>query len=260
MPFVLTLLPSPSTALNRAINMAKTTRWACLWRSTATLLIVIGLTACTQPLTDTSTAHSPDRAESSPSLKPQSLPPIATPDTGSNSSPSVPRSLPTHHVSLTHFVAPPTLAGLTLSGEISSEHTRSWRYNSEDEPSNVLYIVLSNLPSGWEDMSHERAISSFYSEIRQRRIDRALRVEQDALTIVQESLFDLEGEPSAQAQMHWLEGNKPVQYQSLLMTRLGPVFIRVNNASYQQNTRWLLQQTKRALAEFRAAQTLTPTQ
>ena len=54
----------------------------------------------------------------------------------------------------------------------------------------------------------------------------------NALTIVSENLVDLEGAPSAQVQMRWVEPGKPVQSQALLITREENVFIRINNASY----------------------------
>ncbi|MDF1639309.1 MAG: hypothetical protein P1U79_17625, partial [Alcanivorax jadensis] len=75
-----------------------------------------------------------------------------------------------------------------------------------------------------------------------------------ALTILSETLLDLEGQPSAQAQMRWVERGRPIQNQSLLVTLIDGFYIRINNASYQQSSRWLLQQGKRALAEFKAAQ------
>ena len=54
--------------------------------------------------------------------------------------------------------------------------------------------------------------------------------------------------------MRWVQPNRPMQNQALLITLGDGSFIRISNASYKQTTRWLLQQAKRGLAEFRSAQ------
>ncbi len=156
-------------------------------------------------------------------------------------------------VDLSHFRIPQTLAGLKLDGEISSQRGRTLHYRSEDKKEQ-LSLTLSGLPAGWDSMPAERAVASYYSEVRQRRVNQALQDSANALTIVSETLLDLEGQPSAQAQMRWVEKGRPIQNQSLLVTLVDGAFIRINNASYQQNPRWLLQHGKRALAEFKAAQ------
>ena len=174
-------------------------------------------------------------------------------NTGADSKPNLPQSLASEPADLAHFHYPDSIAEMTFSGEISSAQARTLRYQ-HPETQESLYVILSTLPAGWQEMDLNRSVASFYSEIRQRRVQRALSNPANALTIVSENLVDLEGAPSAQVQMRWVEPGKPVQSQALLITREENVFIRINNASYKQNTRWLLQQTKRALAEFRAAQ------
>lgn len=173
--------------------------------------------------------------------------------TSTDAKPNLPQSLTAAPAELEHYSYPQNLAGMTFSGEISSAHARTFRYQHPDNQES-LYIILSALPAGWQEMDQNRSVASFYSEIRQRRVQRALSNPANALSILNETLVDLEGSPTAQVQMRWIEPGKPVQNQALLITRDANVFIRINNASYQQNTRWLLQQTKRALAEFRAAQ------
>jgi hypothetical protein len=88
-------------------------------------------------------------------------------------------------------------------------------------------------------------------------VNKALSNSAYALSIISEQLVDLEGNPSAQSQMRWIEPNRPIQNQALLVTLINNHFVRISNASYQQKTRWLLQQAKRALAEFKAAQAVT---
>lgn len=166
---------------------------------------------------------------------------------------AVPYAVPVTRSDLSRFQIPQTLAGLTLDGEISSDTARTFRYVSENRKES-LQVIVSNLPAGWDGMDPQRAVASYYSEARQRRVQRALSNPANALSILSENLLDLEGQPSAQAQMRWIEPNRPIQNQSLLITLVDGSFIRISNASYQQNSRWLLQQAKRCLAEFRAAQ------
>lgn len=156
-------------------------------------------------------------------------------------------------VDLSRFQAPKALVGLQLEGEISSQRGRTLHYRNEDA-TGYLSLTLSGLPAGWGNMPPERAVASYYSEVRQRRINQALQDSANALTIVSENLFDLEGQPCAQAKMRWVEQGRPIQNQSLLVTLIDGVLIRINNVSYLQNPRWLLTQSKRALAEFKAAQ------
>ncbi|MQX54339.1 hypothetical protein GFN93_13870 [Alcanivorax sp. PA15-N-34] len=166
---------------------------------------------------------------------------------------AVPYSLPATRTDLSRFHMPPTLAGLKLDGEISSDNARTFRYVSESRRES-LQVILSNLPAGWDTMDPKRAVASYYGEARQRRVQKALSNPANALSILSENLMDLEGEPAAQAQMRWIEPNHPIQNQSVLITLIDGSFIRISNASYQQNTRWLLQQAKRSLAEIKAAQ------
>lgn len=187
---------------------------------------------------------------SEPSIDAQKLPRLSTDSSQARSLPVAPT---TKAVDLSHFRIPQTLAGLKLDGEISSQRGRTMHYRSEDKKEQ-LSLTLSGLPAGWDSMPAERAVASHYSEVRQRRVNQALQDSANALTIVSETLLDLEGQPSAQAQMRWVEKGRPIQNQSLLVTLVDGAFIRINNASYQQNPRWLLQHGKRALAEFKAAQ------
>ena len=166
---------------------------------------------------------------------------------------TVPHSLPANRTDLSRFQIPDTLSGLKLDGEISSSTARTFRYVDESRQES-LQIILSNLPAGWDTMDPKRAVASYYSEARQRRVQKALSNSANAFSILSENLLDLEGEPAAQAQMRWVQPNRPIQNQSLLITLVDGTFIRISNASYQQTTRWLLQQAKRSLAEFRAAQ------
>lgn len=178
------------------------------------------------------------------------LPPLAVEQADGK---SLPHSLPAKRTDLSRFQIPQTLAGLKLDGEISSDTARTFRYVDESRQE-TLQIILTNLPSGWDTMTPKRAVASYYSEARQRRVQKALSNPANALSILSENLLDLEGEPAAQAQMRWIEPNRPIQNQSLLITLVDDTFIRIGNASYQQTTRWLLQQAKRSLAEFKAAQ------
>lgn len=162
-------------------------------------------------------------------------------------------SLPGNHSDLSRFQIPSTLAGLKQDGEISSPTARTFRYVDESRKES-LQVILTNLPAGWNTMDPQRAVTSYYSEARQRRVQKALSNPANALSILSETLLDLEGQPAAQAQMRWIEPNRPIQNQSLLITLVDGAFIRISNASYQQNARWLLQQAKRSLAEFKAAQ------
>ncbi|MEP5231323.1 hypothetical protein [Alcanivorax sp.] len=164
------------------------------------------------------------------------------------------RALPDRIAQLDLYQAPKTLAGLQFDGEISSEHARTLRYRDADGKEQ-LSLTLSGLPTGWDTMQPQRAVAGYYSELRQRRVDKALSNSANALSIISERLVDLEGNPSAQAQMRWVEPNRPIQNQALLVTLIDDNFIRISNASYRQKTVWLLQQTKRVLAEFKAAQT-----
>ncbi|WP_202560339.1 hypothetical protein [Alcanivorax sp. DP30] len=166
---------------------------------------------------------------------------------------TVPYSMPANRTDLSRFQLPQTLSGLKLDGEISSDTARTFRYVDDSRQEN-LQIILTNLPAGWDTMDPQRAVASYYSEARQRRVQKALSNPANALSILSENLMDLEGEPAAQAQMRWIEPNRPIQNQSLLITLVDGTFIRISNASYQQSTRWLLQQAKRTLAEFKAAQ------
>ena len=163
------------------------------------------------------------------------------------------RALPDRKAQLDLYQAPKTLAGLQFDGEISSEHARTLRYRDADGKEQ-LSLTLSGLPAGWDTMQPRRAVAGYYSELRQRRVDKALSNSANALSIISERLVDLEGNPSAQAQMRWVEPNRPIQNQALLVTLINDDFIRISNASYRQKTVWLLQQTKRVLAEFKAAQ------
>jgi hypothetical protein len=165
------------------------------------------------------------------------------------------RALPDRIAQLDLYQAPKTLAGLQFDGEISSEHARTLRYRDADGKEQ-LSLTLSGLPTGWDTMQPQRAVAGYYSELRQRRVDKALSNSANALSIISERLVDLEGNPSAQAQMRWVEPNRPIQNQALLVTLIDDNFIRISNASYRQKTVWLLQQTKRVLAEFKAAQTI----
>lgn len=178
------------------------------------------------------------------------LPPLAADPASVN---EVAHALPQDKSDLSRFTIPQTLVGLKLDGEISSGAARTFRYMSENRQE-TLQLVLSNLPAGWESMTPERAVASYYSETRQRRVQRALSNPANALSILSEGLLDLEGQPAAQAQMRWIEPNKPIQNQSLVITMVDGSFIRISNASYKQNSRWLQQQAKRCLAEFKAAQ------
>ena len=180
----------------------------------------------------------------------QKLRKITTEESGTQSLPVTPAA---QAVDLSGFQIPQNLVGLELNGEISSQRGRTLHYRSEDKKEQ-LSLTLSGMPAGWDSMPPERAVASYYSEVRQRRVNQALQDSANALTIVSETLLDLEGQPSAQAQMRWVEKARPIQNQSLLVTLIDGVFIRINNASYQQGTRWLLQHGKRALAEFKAAQ------
>lgn len=162
-------------------------------------------------------------------------------------------AVPASLTDLTRFQMPETLVGLKLDGEISSQTARTFRYVSEDRQES-LQVIISNLPAGWESMDPHRAVASYYSEARQRRVQKALSNPANALSILSENLMDLEGEPAAQAQMRWVQPNRPIQNQALLITLVDGSFIRISNASYKQTTRWLLQQAKRGLAEFRSAQ------
>lgn len=202
------------------------------------LMALLGLISCsTQPSNDTPPAA-------------QKLRKI---NTGVSSEQSRPLAPSTQAIDLSHFQVPQKLVGLKLDGEISAQRGRILHYRSEDKKEQ-LSLTLSGLPAGWDSMPAERAVASYYSELRQRRVNQALQDSANALTIVSETLLDLEGQPSAQAQMRWVEKGRPIQNQSLLVTLIDGVFIRINTASYQQSTRWLLQHGKRALAEFKAAQ------
>lgn len=154
---------------------------------------------------------------------------------------------------LSAFPAPTLLAGLKLEGEMSSQRGRTLHYRSDDGKT-YLSLTLTGLPAGWDSMPAQRAVASYYSNVRQQRVNQALQDSANALTILSETLLDLEGLPSAQAQMRWVEKGRPIQNQSLLVTLVDGVFVRISSASYQQNPRWLLQLSKRALAEFKAAQ------
>lgn len=165
------------------------------------------------------------------------------------------RALPDRKAQLDLYQVPKTLAGLQFDGEISSEHARTLRYRDADGKEQ-LSLTLSGLPTGWDTMPARRAVAGYYSELRQRRVDKALSNSANALSITSERLVDLEGNPSAQSQMRWVEPNRPIQNQALLVTLIDDNFIRISNASYRQKTVWLLQQTKRVLAEFKAAQTM----
>lgn len=202
------------------------------------LITLLGLISCsTQP-------------SSEQPLAPQKLRKITTEASSEPNQPVTPSAQP---VDLSRFQAPQQLAGLKLDGEISAKRGRTLHYRSEDKKEQ-LSLTLSGLPAGWDSMPAERAVASYYSEVRQRRVNQALQDSANALTIVSETLLDLEGHPSAQAQMRWVEKGRPIQNQSMLVTLIDGVYIRINNASYQQNTLWLLQHGKRALAEFKAAQ------
>lgn len=202
------------------------------------LIALLGLISCsTQPSNDTPPAA-------------QKLRKI---DTGISSEQSRPVAPSAQAIDLSIFQVPPQLAGLNLDGEISSERGRTLHYRSDDKKEQ-LSLTLTGLPAGWDNMPAERAVASYYSELRQRRVNQALQDSANALTIVSETLLNLEGQPSAQAQMRWVEKGRPIQNQSLLVTLIDGVYIRIKNASYQQSTRWLLQHSKRALAEFKAAQ------
>jgi hypothetical protein len=202
------------------------------------LSALLGLISCSTP----------PSSEQSPAT--QKLPRISTEASRNQSLPVTPTALA---VDLSHFQIPERLVGLKLDGEISSQRGRTLHYRSDDKKEQ-LSLSLSGMPAGWDSMPAERAVASYYSEVRQRRINEALQDSANALTIVSETLLDLEGQPSAQAQMRWVEKGRPIQNQSLLVTLIDGAFIRINNASYQQNPRWLLQHGKRALAEFKAAQ------
>lgn len=180
----------------------------------------------------------------------QKLRKISTETSSEQSQPMTPTA---QVVDLSQFQIPQQLVGLKLDGEISSQRGRTLHYRSEDKKE-LLSLTLSGMPAGWDSMPADRAVASYYSEIRQRRVNQALQDSANALTIVSETLLDLEGQPSAQAQMRWVEKGRPIQNQSLLVTLIDGVYIRINNASYQQSPRWLLQHGKRALAEFKAAQ------
>ncbi|EKF75306.1 hypothetical protein A11A3_04980 [Alcanivorax hongdengensis A-11-3] len=156
-------------------------------------------------------------------------------------------------VELSHFTAPRQLAGLQYDGEISSDSMRTFRYHNDDN-TEQLNLMVYGLPPGWQLMTPQRAVAGNYGEVRQRLVNRALQNSANALTIVSERLIDLEGHPTAQAEMRWVEAGRPIENRALLLTLVDGTYIRVANASYKQNSRWLLQQTKRALAEFRAAQ------
>ena len=203
------------------------------------LCLVLALAGC-------STTAQQDDAAGSSTLKAGKLPQYSSPE-------DLPKAVPANPASLDHYQVPPNLAGLKLKGEISSAKAITLQYQDEGKQES-LYLVITAIPAGWDNMAAERAVASYYSEVRQRRVNRALSDSANALTIISEQLMDLEGQPSAQAQLRWVEAGKPIQNQSLLVTRLDDAFIRISNASYKQNSRWLLQQAKRALAEFKAAQ------
>ncbi|MDX1803627.1 MAG: hypothetical protein R3292_06065 [Alcanivorax sp.] len=171
---------------------------------------------------------------------------------------ALPHEILAPKIDLKHFTAPPLLAGLKYDGEISSHRSRTFLYRNEDR-SEELNVAVYGLPGGWDNMSPQRAVAGHYGELRQRRVEKALRNSANALTIVRENLIDLEGHPTAEAQMRWVEGGRPIENQALLLTLQNSTFIRITNASYQQDSRKLLQQTKRALAEFRAAQKASAT-
>jgi len=202
------------------------------------LIALLGLVSC---------ATQPNREQPPTALK---LPKLSTESSDEQRLPVTPTA---QAVDLSHFQVPQHLAGLKLDGEISSKRGRTLHYRSEDKKEQ-LSLTLSGLPAGWDNMPAPRAVASYYSEVRQRRVNQALQDSANALTIVSETLLDLEGQPSAQAQMRWVEKGRPIQNQSLLVTLIDGVYIRINNASYQQSPRWLLQHGKRALAEFKAAQ------
>lgn len=202
------------------------------------LIAVLGLVSC---------ATQPNREQPPTALK---LPKLSTESSDQQRLPVTPTA---QAVDLAHFQAPQHLAGLKLDGEISTQRGRTLHYRSEDKKEQ-LSLTLSGLPAGWDNMPAQRAVASYYSEVRQRRVNQALQDSANALTILSETLLDLEGQPSAQAQMRWVEKGRPIQNQSLLVTLIDGVYIRINNASYQQSPRWLLQHGKRALAEFKAAQ------
>ncbi|MGJ3254954.1 MAG: hypothetical protein ACFE0K_01385 [Alcanivorax sp.] len=202
------------------------------------LIALLGLVSCgTQP-----NREQPPTAQKLPRLS-----------TGSSDEQRGPVTPTAQAVDLSYFQVPQQLAGLKLDGEISTQRGRTLHYRSEDKKEQ-LSLTLSGLPAGWDNMPAERAVASYYSEVRQRRVNQALQDSANALTILSETLLDLEGHPSAQAQMRWVEKGRPIQNQSLLVTLIDGVYIRINNASYQQSPRWLLQHGKRALAEFKAAQ------
>lgn len=159
-----------------------------------------------------------------------------------------------HHEAEKHWQPPEVLAGLPYHGEISSTTTRTFRYRSENRK-HTLQIMLYPLPQDWQSMSPQRAVAGHYGELRQRRVKKALSDNANVLTLVSEQMVDLEGYPTAQAQMRWLERDRPMQSRALLVTLEGRQFIRISNASYQHKPLALLQQSKRALAEFRAART-----
>jgi hypothetical protein len=202
------------------------------------LIALLGLISCsTQPSNDT----------------PPAAKKLRKINTGISSEQSRPVAPSAQAIDLSSFQVPQQLAGLNLEGEISSERGRTLHYRSDDKKEQ-LSLTVTGLPAGWDNMPAERAVASYYGELRQRRVNQALQDSANALTIVSETLLDLEGHPSAQAQMRWVEKGRPIQNQSLLVTLIDGVYIRIKNASYQQNTLWLLQHSKRALAEFKAAQ------
>lgn len=208
------------------------------------LIAILGpLTGCQNPQTGSDTTDNSVNAVKLPTL----------PAADVSRTDQVPHSVPEVETDLSRFQVPETLAGLKLDGEISSDNARTLRYMGEAKKES-LQLVIRGLPAGWDTMSPERAVASYYSEVRQRRVQRALSDPANALSILSETLLDLEGEPAAQAQMRWVEPGKPIQSQSLLITLYDGAFVRISNASYQQNPRWLLQQAKRGLAEFKAAQ------
>ncbi|MBP22699.1 MAG: hypothetical protein CL547_10175 [Alcanivorax sp.] len=202
------------------------------------LILLLGLVSC---------GTQPDLEQPPTALK---LPTLSTESSEEQRRPVTPTA---QAVDLSHFQVPQHLAGLKLDGEIRTQRGRTLHYRSEDKKEQ-LSLTLSGLPTGWDNMPSERAVASYYSEARQRRVNEALQDSANALTILSETLLDLEGQPSAQAQMRWVERGRPIQNQSLLVTLIDGFYIRINNASYQQSSRWLLQQGKRALAEFKAAQ------
>jgi len=158
------------------------------------LIALLGLVSC---------ATQPNREQPPTALK---LPKLSTESSDEQRLPVTPTA---QAVDLSHFQAPQHLAGLKLDGEISTQRGRTLHYRSEDKKEQ-LSLTLSGLPAGWDNMPAPRAVASYYSEVRQRRVNQALQDSANALTILSETLLDLEGQPSAQAQMKGKADPEPV--------------------------------------------------